>query len=205
MNIQQQKVILRKKIKDSIVKYRKDIDLCFDEEKRLCQLLFDSPIYKASSLIFAYLATKSEISLDKIIKKTLQEGKILAVPKCNPIDFSMDFFQLSSNVFLEEQLISGNYGIREPVPSLPCIKEFNNKTLILLPGIAFTRKGHRLGQGKGFYDRYLARILNQTNREKLTLMGVCHPIQLIEEIPIENTDILVDYILTPVKIFSCIK
>lgn len=205
MDIQQEKKHLRHSMKILLADYEKNHQQCNNEEKQANQLLLDSPFYKEATSILVYAAMEKELSMDKIISKALLTGKTVAIPKCNSTNCTMDFFQLHPNISLENQLRSGTYGIREPVSSLPYLGDLKNKTLILIPGIAFTIQGHRLGQGKGFYDRYLEKLFNRHNRNNLLLMGVCYPIQLIEKIPTENTDVSVDYILTPTQIYSCIN
>ena len=62
--------------------------------------------------------------------------------------------------------------------------------MVLVPGVAFTRTGHRLGRGGGYYDRLLS-----TLPETVIRIGVCHEIQVVEEIPIEVHDAVMDEIL----------
>ncbi len=81
-----------------------------------------------------------------------------------------------------DSLIVGSYGIREPDPSrLPAIA-LPRGTTILVPGIAFTRSGHRLGQGGGFYDRLLE------SRPDLRTIGVGFACQLLDDLPGEAHD-----------------
>jgi 5-formyltetrahydrofolate cyclo-ligase len=62
--------------------------------------------------------------------------------------------------------------------------------LILIPGLAFTRKGERLGRGGGYYDRFLARV-----GLRAVKLGICFKEQLLEELPIESHDARVDRVL----------
>jgi 5-formyltetrahydrofolate cyclo-ligase len=66
---------------------------------------------------------------------------------------------------------------------------------ILVPGLAFTRKGHRLGRGGGFYDRYLAALPATTRK-----IGVCFALQLVEKIPTEAHDQRMDAVVTEVGV-----
>lgn len=72
-------------------------------------------------------------------------------------------------------------------------------TIILVPLIGFDARGNRLGQGGGYFDRYLARLTH-----KLTI-GVAYDCQEVEEIPTEPHDIPLDYIITPTRIFTSLK
>ncbi len=68
--------------------------------------------------------------------------------------------------------------------------------LILVPGLAFGQKGQRLGRGKGFYDKYLSQYRG-------IKVGVCFSLQLEQEIPTEEHDEFLDYIITEDKIINC--
>ena len=82
----------------------------------------------------------------------------------------------------------GAYNIQEPVGE--CFNDFSAIELVVVPGMAFDKQGHRLGRGKGYYDRLLPKL---TNAYKL---GVCFPYQYIEEVPTDEHDIRMDEVLT---------
>lgn len=68
--------------------------------------------------------------------------------------------------------------------------------IILVPGLAMSSKGERLGRGKGFYDRYLAGFRG-------IKIGVCLEVQLDEGLPLEAHDVLLDYVVTEKRIINC--
>lgn len=83
--------------------------------------------------------------------------------------------------------------------------------LILLPGVAFTRNGGRLGHGMGYYDKYLDEHFNRNphrrsdeqlnldqkiSQKKTILLGLALNEQIVDEVPLEQTDILLDAIVT---------
>lgn len=80
---------------------------------------------------------------------------------------------------------SGAFGICEPTGTVPCPPE--DIDLIVVPGVAFTRDGVRLGRGKGFYDKYLAQPGVRAFRA-----GVCYPHQVVAELPADPHDVPVD-------------
>jgi 5-formyltetrahydrofolate cyclo-ligase len=83
------------------------------------------------------------------------------------------------------------YGILEP--TTPELSIINCQLLIaIVPGMAFDKQGHRLGRGKGYYDRFLSRIPN------IYKIGVCFPFQLVESVLSEKTDILMDEVIAGV-------
>ncbi len=92
------------------------------------------------------------------------------------------------------ELKPGAFGILEPANEAPCAG--NTFDLILVPGLAFDRRGGRLGRGKGYYDRFLS----ETGGLRA---GICFEDQVVEEIPGEAHDIRMDFLITPAGIFPC--
>ena len=80
----------------------------------------------------------------------------------------------------------GDFNILEP-QNEPYTGGFD---LIVVPGVAFDRKGNRLGRGKGYYDRFLCHHLD------VKRIGICFDFQLVDEVPSEPFDILMDEVLT---------
>ena len=93
-----------------------------------------------------------------------------------------------------EALVPGAFGIREPSPDAPSAGAAFD--LILVPGLGFDRRGHRLGRGKGFYDRFLAVASG-------VRVGVCFGEQIVDEVPREAHDLAMDFLLTPDGILRC--
>ena len=87
--------------------------------------------------------------------------------------------------FCQGPLQPGRYDIPEPTGAE------RQPDVILVPGVAFDRRGHRLGYGRGYYDRALAA------RPQARRIGLCHSFQLVEALPEEAHDEPVDYIVTP--------
>lgn len=95
----------------------------------------------------------------------------------------MEFFD-----YAPQAMASGAYGIIEPQGGEPCRAE--EIDLMVVPGVAFTREGVRLGRGKGYYDRYLAR-----EGFRAYTVGVCYACQLLQELPSEEHDRRVDIVV----------
>ena len=92
---------------------------------------------------------------------------------------------------LSRDLKTGQFGIREPADACPLIP-LNRLDFVLVPGVAFDLQGRRLGRGKGYYDRLLAEVRGKT-------CGVAFDEQIVEELPLEPHDVLVNCILTPTR------
>lgn len=91
----------------------------------------------------------------------------------------------------EEDLVRGAFGILEPAPHRTAVTTIADANIILVPGIAFTREGFRLGRGLGFYDRALAVLPRSVLR-----IGVCFAPQIMDELPVEAHDQKVDLVLS---------
>ena len=102
----------------------------------------------------------------------------------------MNFFKWKKN----EALFVNKYGMLEPIKSIAVIPD-----AIIVPLLAFDKKKHRLGYGKGFYDRYLNKYLKKFN--KIITIGIAFSFQKYHKLPVKNNDVKLDYILTEKGIF----
>ncbi len=87
-----------------------------------------------------------------------------------------------------------SFGVKmgEPLSDHPTVIP----SLFLVPGVAFTEAGVRLGRGKGYYDRYL-------ENHKGIKIGLCFEFQILEELPREDHDVLMDYLVTEKRVICC--
>lgn len=92
----------------------------------------------------------------------------------------------------EDDLLGGSYGIMEPDPKHATPADASQAEVIFVPGLAFTREGHRLGRGRGFYDRTLATLPRTVLR-----VGLCFAPQIFDSLPVEDHDQKVDLVLSP--------
>lgn len=150
------------------------------------KLFLLSEFINAKTIAF-YVSKGSEVFTHNIIKELLGEKRIL-VPKVldNEIVFSeIDNFN---------ELKPGKFDILEPVE----IKEANHNEidLIIVPGIAFDKKGHRIGYGYGYYDK----ILKKINCKKI---GLVFSLQIVDKIPKEDYDVAVDKVITEEMVIDC--
>ncbi len=132
--------------------------------------------------IGVYLATPVEISLDPLIQLLLDEGIKVCAPRINLESNTMAFCHLSS---LTDVRI-GPYNLREPLSD-----EDITPSLILVPGLAFDTRGHRLGMGAGWYDRTLT--------PEITTVGICYDWQIIPTIPVEAHDHPMNWIFSDAR------
>lgn len=136
-----------------------------------------------SDFLLAYAGYGSEIGTEEILREALRKGKGVYLPKAQE-DGSMRFYRIQS----VEDLRPGFRGIPEPSGETeeylysPSVAE---RTLMLMPGVAFDGYRNRIGYGRGFYDRYLA----DKPELQLRTIGVGFRCQLVEEIPGEERDV----------------
>ena len=183
---------IRKRIKTNIAE---NINILPLESKRVCEKILASEEYKKADYIFAYMALNDEVDLSLLIQKALSENKTVAIPKINRENMTMNFFHYHNQ---KSETVDGYCKIKEPVDDAKIIdieKLQNHKVLILVPGRAFTEEGGRLGRGKGFYDKYLAKLLSLISSDNVFLLGVAFSCQIVKELPLDNHDILMNKVV----------
>jgi 5-formyltetrahydrofolate cyclo-ligase len=164
--------------------------------------LLRSEIYKRSRAIGIYISTEREVPTRLIIDDILQPAseKICYVPQVlNGTEMRL------VRVYSLHDLESFPFN-KWSIPEPP--KEDNredalesvNLDLLIVPGIAFDKKGRRLGRGKGFYDRFIQKcedVMALHNKPKPILVGLAFSQQIVDEIPVDPHDKILDYVLTP--------
>lgn len=133
---------------------------------------------------------QGEVDLSRFIEQTLGTYTIY-LPRVLE-DASMKFISVSST--WHDEVRPGHFGVLEPSEEGGRIylSEYANNTVVLVPGLAFSERGDRLGRGKGCYDRFFARPGMSTAIK----VGVCFAIQLADDIPTESYDTLMDWVCT---------
>jgi len=153
-------------------------------------------IYRQASTILGYMNFGAEFASELWIQQVLADGKKLALPRVNRHTNQLDLYWVDD---LENQLAAGLWGIREPiVESCERLVTLNEVEFALLPGVAFTRDGARLGYGGGFYDKMLARMTHRP-----ALAAAAFALQIVEQIPQEVTDVKVGWIITEQETIAC--
>ena len=130
----------------------------------------------AKGPIAVYLASKEEIDLADFITAALSFGCAVIAPRWNGTDYELVRLQDFAT------LVKGPHGILEP-PAGPAVRPEDVRAW-LVPGLAFTKDGGRLGYGGGWYDRLLCRAAMQSPK-----IGIAYGFQLVDELPTEPHDI----------------
>lgn len=145
--------------------------------------------YREAELIWIYVSTEIEVDTRYIIETALKDGKRVAVPKCINGTRDMDFYLIKSFSCLE----SGAFGVLEPKEELCERLEDYSSGVCIVPALMFDDSGYRLGFGKGYYDRFLAKFSGQT-------LGLCYNACLKDKLPHGKYDRRVEKIVTQSKI-----
>ena len=175
------KKILRQQIREAM-------DELTDQEKawsdgELVQRVLEHPKLAEAKTVLLYYGVGREVATAGLIQTLLDQGKRVCLPKCLP-EFQMEARAVTSL----EELEPDAYGIPAPKDGCPAVAR-EDLDLILVPGLCFDSRGSRLGQGAGYYDRYLE------DYEGITI-GLCREDFFQVNLPREPLDAWVRFVLT---------
>jgi 5-formyltetrahydrofolate cyclo-ligase len=148
--------------------------------------------WKQASAIHSYVgALPGEVLTDRLIERALVQRKRVISPRIRPHG-QLEHRELSDL----SQLGETAFGLREPDPEQcpPAASELAD--LIIVPGVAFTVDGSRLGMGGGYYDLFLA-------QHAATRVGLSYEMQLVEALPVAAHDQSMDWIVTELRVIRC--
>ena len=151
------------------------------KSQALAEAFIRTEEYRNAQSIYGYLSYNQEVRTLPILEQALRDGKRVAVPKCYGAE--MRFIWMDDLSKVEK----GYAGIPEPIADGPIADD--ETALVLMPGMAFDREGHRIGYGGGFYDKFLAREGNHPS------LALCFDFQMFEHLETEEFDIPVDRVL----------
>lgn len=154
-------------------------------ENQLFTVLTESVFWQKAKTIGMTISSHFEWNTQPIIECAWKQQKSIVVPKSVPTKKELHFYQINSF----NQLTTGYANLQEPNPSKT--RKINEKEidLLIVPGIAFDKRGYRIGFGGGYYDRFLK------NLDVLTI-SLVSDLQIIHKIPNEQYDIPVRYLAT---------
>ena len=146
--------------------------------------------FRQATVVALYAPIQQEIDTTLLFASARAAGKHVLYPQ---VSDGQLWFRPVTDL---QQLVSGAYGIPEPGLSGSAVP-LEKADLVVVPGVAFDQQGHRIGFGKGYYDR----CLRQRGRHT-TLVGICHDFQLVERVPVEGHDISMQYIVTERRLIT---
>ena len=160
-------------------------------DEAIAKHLRSVPIFQRASAFLSYVSIPGdEAGTRDLLHQLAEEGRFVLVPRSLPGgDLSWHrFYGLAS-------LVEGRHGILEPAPCAPAVTSWPSPAVVLTPGVAFTPEGCRLGQGGGYYDRFLAEFSGVS-------IGLAYSCQITRSLPQSHHDCPVDYVITEETVYT---
>ncbi len=152
------------------------------------------PSFVAAPAVLLTLAFRSEWDTRRLVDAALAAGKIVAMPRVDPVARMLDLHVITDP---DGDIERGYQGIPEPRRACPMLRR-DEITWVLVPGIAFDRSGARMGYGGGYYDRLLPLLPALASR-----VAGAFDLQLVERVPMAPHDFGVDTIVTETGALAC--
>ncbi|MBV5259476.1 5-formyltetrahydrofolate cyclo-ligase [Synechococcus moorigangaii CMS01] len=148
--------------------------------RAICENLRQSDIFAKATTVLSYLSHYREPCLTELFNVP----KIWGLPRCVGKHLAWHHYQLG------DRLTIGTFGIREPEPSAPYI-DLHTIDLVLVPALACSKSGDRLGYGAGFYDRFFATLSGP-----VVTVGIVFECCFVPTLPHDPWDVPLDYVCT---------
>ena len=161
--------------------------------QRIAARLCVQAMFHQARQILLYSPDENEVDTEGLWQEARRQGKYVYYPRVTADKQEVEFVRRHHN----EPLIPGVFDIPVPPGENP-LTSVAQTDLVLIPGVGFDRAGHRLGRGRGYYDRALRDILAGALR-----VGLAHDYQIVSHIPIDEHDERVDYIVTEKRLIEC--
>lgn len=179
MTLKEAKRALRKTIRERSATMDKETMVLGSQ--RIQKTLEESREFQEAEAVLLYHALPGEVQTEDLIWKWAKKKRIL-LPRVKGED--LEIIQVTS----PEDLEAGTFGVMEPRGS--ALEDLSCIDLVIVPGQAFDRCNHRMGHGRGFYDRLLTQLPHTRK------IGIAFSWQIVESIPVEPHDISMDRVIT---------
>lgn len=144
--------------------------------------------FRRAAWICSYVALPYEVQTWHMIEKMLEAGKRVAVPSVVQRSLDLALYEIKEP---SADLAPGAFGVLEPAAAGRKTVKASQLDLVLVPALAFDKQGHRLGHGKGYYDRLLSQL-----PDTVPTVGLAYDFQLLDRLPVEPHDHAVRRVLT---------
>lgn len=156
------------------------------KSKLITSKLLRNKVFKKAKIVMFYIAFGGEVNTEEMIREAQKTGKLICVPVCRKDRETMQPAILEDHA----KLIKGPYGVLEPATRAQV--EPKDLDLVIVPGVAFDKKGNRLGRGKGCYDRFLCSLSAKT-----ASIGLAFDFQMLPLVPTACHDVSVKQVIFP--------
>ena len=178
---------LRRQVRE--MRRRQDGNILRRDSEALCVRLLELPELQRARWVFCYVSCKGEVETHGLLKTLLARGKRVAVPRCGA-NGAMDCVEIHAL----EELRPGSMGIPEPSPEAAAVP-VREIDFAVVPALACGEDGSRLGQGGGYYDRFLAVYRG-------TSALLCREALLQTRVPLEPHDISIPCVITEAGVYD---
>jgi 5-formyltetrahydrofolate cyclo-ligase len=165
-----------------------------DDRARMAEIVAERllalPEATSARRVLLFYSFGSEVATGGMAARIRAVGKRLLLPYVGADGME------AAEVRMGDELIRAPYGAREPARRVPV--DPTEVDLVVTPGLAFDPRGHRLGYGGGFYDRYLGRL-----RPEAVRVGIGFDVQVVDEVPAGPGDQRVDLVVTEAGVLDC--
>ncbi|MDH5457186.1 MAG: 5-formyltetrahydrofolate cyclo-ligase [Nitrospinota bacterium] len=189
----QQKTTIRKEILEK--RKSQDPQVSAAQSRSITGTLIGRKEFQTANRILIYLSKDGEVGTDHLLGRAFELGKRVCVPV---VDRGNDELRISELPGPEIDFLLGAFGVREPAEGDLNFVTPDKIDLVVVPGLAFDRRGGRIGYGKGYYDRLLSRLSSQVPR-----IALAFEFQVLDTVPQDENDIQVDTIITEKNTMSC--
>ena len=146
--------------------------------------------------LLIYMAGSKEVQTKNIINACIKKNIAVYLPAVDVLKGRISFYRVYD---INNELEKGPFGIYQPkVDERNLLKNENTIDLVVVPGLAFDKKGGRIGSGRGFYDKFLASVPSCKS-----IIALAFEYQIVDEITLSNHDIPMHNVITEKKIISC--
>jgi 5-formyltetrahydrofolate cyclo-ligase len=189
----QQKATIRK----DILEKRKSQDPATRaaQSRSIIRTLLSRKEFQRADKILIYLSKDGEVGTNDLLGRAFELGKRVCVPV---VDREKDELSISELPGPETSFRVGTFGVREPAEDDLNFVSPDQMDLVVTPGLAFDRRGGRIGYGKGYYDRLLNRLGSDVPR-----IALAFDYQILDAVPQDENDIQVDVIITEKSTMNC--
>lgn len=160
-------------------------------DKKISNRFVNLWFFRDCDLLMTYVSNPIEVDTTLIIQQALINGKKVAVPYCISGTRNIDYYIINSL----DDLVSGAFGVMEPVVEKCKKLETFDGALCIVPALSYDISGYRLGFGKGYFDRFLADI-------DIKKIGICYDSCIFDGLPRGRYDKKVDMIVTESRIID---
>ena len=179
----------KKALRASVIAQRDALDA--ETRRRASQIITAKlralATYRAAGVVCAYASFGSEFESAPFCSEVIAAGKRLLLPRINRAARTLELCEVRN---LDGDLVAGVWGIREPAERCPIVLP-SAVEFLLVPGVAFTATGERLGYGGGYYDRLLSGL-----NAKAPRVAAAFSVQIVDDLPVGPRDQRVHRVVT---------